>query len=116
MVDDDVGILDIFKIVLERAGYEITIYNNGRQILDNAFKEPDIFILDRQLSGIDGLDVCRFLKHRAANAETPVIIFSASPHMQLQAKDAGADDFLEKPFKTKELLQMVEKHLNKHAA
>ena len=116
MIDDDASILDIFKIVFERAGYAITVFNNPRSILENKFDEPDIFIIDKQLSGADGADICRFLKHRKPRKDTPVIIFSASTHIEGYAKDAGADDYLEKPFKTKELLTMVEKLTAKASA
>jgi len=116
LIDDDAGILDVFKQVFERAGYAITIFNKGELVFENKFDEPDIFIIDKQLSGADGLDLCRFLKRREQHKKTPIIIFSASPHIHAEAKDAGADDFLEKPFKTKALLQMVQKHLAEHAA
>ncbi len=116
IIDDDTVILDVFKLVFERAGYAVTIFNRGEIILNEKFDEPDIFIIDKQLSGADGLDLCRFLKSRESKQNTPVIVFSASPHIYKQAKDAGADDFLEKPFKTKTLLQMVEKHIDKTAA
>lgn len=113
MIDDDAGILDIFKIVFERAGYRITVFNTPDLILENKFEEPDIFIIDKQLSGADGGEVCKFLKQREPKRDTPVIIFSAGTHIGAYAREAGADDFLEKPFKTKELLSMVRKHLSK---
>jgi CheY-like chemotaxis protein len=116
MVDDDADILDVFKIVFERAGYDITIFDKPDALFNNQFDEPDIFIIDKQLSGADGLEVCRFLKRRQPKKDTPVIIFSATPRMSTLAQEAGADDFLEKPFKTKALLDMVQKHLHTRAA
>lgn len=116
MIDDDPSILDIFKIVFERAGYTIQVFNNPALVLKNEFEEPDVFIIDKQLSGADGADVCRFLKQRQPKKNTPVIIFSASTRLHNYAKDAGADDFLEKPFKTKELLNMVERLTEKASA
>lgn len=116
IVDDDADILDVFKLIFERAGYTVTVFNNGDAVLNNKFDEPDIFIIDKQLSGADGLDLCRYLKSRKLNHNTPIIIFSASPYIEKQVAEAGADDFLEKPFKTKTLLQMVEKHINEKAA
>ena len=110
MIDDDTSILSIFKLVFERAGYSISIFNNPSLILQNNFEEPDIFIIDKQLGSADGADICHFLKTRKPERNTPVIIFSASTHIDKYAKDAGADDFLEKPFKSKDLLALVEKH------
>jgi DNA-binding response OmpR family regulator len=116
IVDDDLDILDVFKLFFERAGYIVTIFSSAEAVMDDIFKEPDIFIIDKQLSGADGLGLCKHLKNRQPPINTPVIIFSASPHIDKLAKDAGADDFIEKPFRTKSLLQLVEKHLNKEAA
>lgn len=109
LVDDDPGILEIFKVILERAGYTVTTFINAQLILSDMFDEPDIFIIDKQLSGVDGVEVCNYLKKRHLMGTTPIIIFSANAHVHKFAKEAGADGSLEKPFKTKELLNMVEK-------
>lgn len=107
IVDDDPGIQHVLGIILQRAGYEPTIYPTATDILDLNFKEPDVFIIDKQLPGADGLDVCRFLKNRQ-EFDTPIILFSASCRVQEQALEAGADHFLEKPFKIKSLLSAIE--------
>jgi DNA-binding response OmpR family regulator len=66
-------------------------------------------LLDRQLSGQDGLKVCRFLKSQSQTKDIPVIIVSATPGIGKLAQEAGADDFIEKPFQMKELLNVVAK-------
>lgn len=111
IVDDDPGIQDAFRLILERAGYAVTVYDNGNPLFQDDFTPPDIFILDKQLSGADGLDICRLLKQRELTQHIPVIMLSASPHIYQLAKDAGADDFLEKPFKLKELLEMIKQYV-----
>ena len=112
IVDDDNAILEVFQLVFKKAGFAVTLFNDGKLILANQFEEPDIFIIDKQLRGIDGLDLCRHLKNRDRDAQTPVIIFSASHRIENQAMEAGADEFLEKPFKTKVLLEMVDRLIN----
>ena len=98
-------------MILKRVGYEATIYDSARPLLEKSFVEPDLFLIDRQLSDTDGLDVCRFLKSReSADAATPVIIFSASDLSEEQTRQAGANGFLQKPFKTKTLIDMIELH------
>ena len=109
ITDDDEGIQDIFKLIFERAGYEVNIYAEASSILENKFACPDLFLLDRQLSGQDGLKVCRFLKNQPYTKDIPVIIVSATPGIEALANEAGADDFIEKPFQVKELLSLVEK-------
>jgi DNA-binding response OmpR family regulator len=109
ITDDDEGVQDIFKIILERAGYEVEIFGEAQSILENNYIHPDLFMLDRQLSGQDGLKVCRFLKSQNSTRGIPVIIVSATPGLAKLALDAGADDFIEKPFQIKDLLGVVQK-------
>ena len=111
IVDDDPAIQDAFRLILERAGYAVTVYHNGTALLEGDFTPPDLIILDKQLSGADGLDICRILKQREATKHIPVIMLSASPYIQWPAREAGADDFLEKPFKLKELMEMIQKYV-----
>ena len=112
IADDDPGIRDIFEIILKRAGYMVTVYSSGEILMANNFKVPDMFILDKQLSGVDGLEVCRFLKGQESTKNIPVIIISASPYVAGSAVKAGADEFVEKPFRTKALLELLSKYLN----
>ena len=109
VTDDDSGVQDIFKLIFERAGYEVIVYGEAHSIFQNKFTRPDLFLLDKQLSGQDGLEVCQFLKSQSDTKDIPVIIISATPGISKMAMDAGADDFLEKPFQMKELLKLVAK-------
>lgn len=109
ITDDDEGVQDIFKLIFERAGYEVQVFGEALSILENRFSSPDLFVLDRQLSGQDGLKVCKFLKSQNSTRDIPVIIVSATPGIGKLAREAGADDFIEKPFQIKDLLGVVEK-------
>lgn len=109
ITDDDEGVQDIFKLIFERAGYDVAIYGEAMSILENNYTSPDLFVLDRQLSGQDGLMVCRFLKSQSSTKDIPVIIVSATPGIGKMAREAGADDFIEKPFQIKDLLSIVSK-------
>ena len=115
LTDDDPGVQDAFRICLERAGYEVEVFTNGTPLLEGTYQQPDLFLLDKQLSGVDGLDICRYLKNQRQTAHIPVIMLSASPQIDRLAKAAGADDFLEKPFRIKQLLEVVNRHLLKVA-
>ena len=111
ITDDDPGVQDAFRLILERAGYEVEIFPNGGPLLAGDFQKPDLIILDRQLSGVDGLDICRHLKGQEETRDIPVIMLSASPHIDGMAKAAGADDFIEKPFRMRHLLDAIQKQL-----
>ena len=110
VTDDDPGVQDILKIIFENAGYDITIYSSGVDLMSNDTIIPDIYILDKQLSGMDGLEICKKLKNDDRTKNIPIIIVSATPGLALLAKNAGADDFIEKPFKKIDLLDLVAKY------
>jgi CheY-like chemotaxis protein len=112
VADDDAGIRDVFRIILEKAGYQVELKENGRDLLEDKFSLPDIFLIDKLLSGLDGLDICTHLKSLKKTRNVPVIMISASPNIGRLAKKAGADDFLEKPFDMNHLLKMVERYIN----
>ncbi|MEO6837706.1 MAG: response regulator [Ginsengibacter sp.] len=109
ITDDDEDVQDIYKIIFEKAGYDVAVYAEAFSVFENKYKRPDLFILDKQLSGQDGLQLCAFLKGQVSTKDIPVIIVSATPGIGELALKAGADDFIEKPFQIKDLLQKVEK-------
>lgn len=111
ITDDDESIQDIFQIIFEKAGYDVQVFADASVILQNEFEIPDLFLLDRQLSGFDGLEVCQFLKGQHQTKHIPVIIISATPGISVMASDAGADSVIEKPFSVKDLLLEVEKFI-----
>ena len=113
VADDDPGIRDIFKIIFERAGYSIEIKGDAEDVLKNNFTIPDVFLIDKLLSGYDGLDICRYLKSNPLTSHIPVIMVSASPDIGITAIKAGADDFVEKPFDLKYLLKVIERNISR---
>lgn len=109
-VDDDPGILDILELIFIRAGYLVTAYSGAEDLLKNNFEHPSAIVLDKQLSGADGLDVCRFLKGQESTRNIPIIMISANMNIGDMAHKAGANDFVEKPFNIKNLLETVKKY------
>lgn len=104
IVDDEKSIRRFLKVALTQHGYNIIEASNAREALDLAFSaHPDVIILDLGLPDMDGLDVTRKLRE---NISTPIIILSVRDYEddKVAALDAGADDYLTKPFSTQELL------------
>jgi len=116
IIEDDPAILDVLGIIFTRAGYKAITHANGNFIMQGEFDLPDLFIIDKQLQGVDGLDLCKHLKGRQLTRHLPVIILSATPHLHTQIEHAGADAFLEKPFSNNNLLQVVNDLINGHGS
>jgi len=111
VADDDAGIRDIISIILEKAGYIIDLKESGDDLLNNNFTVPHLFLIDKQLSGCSGIDVCKHLKNKNETKHLPVIMISASPDIGLLSREAGADAYIEKPFEINYLLKMVSFYL-----
>ena len=112
VADDDSSIRDIFNIILVRAGYDIEVKEDANEIFKNNFKIPDLFLIDKLLSGVDGLEVCHYLKNNPDTCDIPVVMVSASPDIGVSAIKAGADDFIEKPFDLAHLLKVIERNIS----
>jgi two-component system response regulator MprA len=105
VVDDDPAVSGALNGALRLDGYEVSLATDGPEALEEiAIRPPDAVILDIGLPTIDGLDVCRRL--RAADNDTPVLMLTARDAIndRVQGLDAGADDYLVKPFALAELL------------
>jgi two-component system, OmpR family, response regulator MprA len=105
VVDDDPAVSGALHRALRLDGYDVTLAVDGNLALEEiAIRPPDAIILDIGLPTIDGLEVCRRL--RAAKNDTPVLMLTARDAIEdrVQGLDAGADDYLVKPFALAELL------------
>lgn len=108
IIEDEHKIANAIKNGLEHANYAVTISHNGTQGFDMASIETfDVIILDILLPGMDGLEICQKLRENEIN--TPILILTAKGQVEekVAGLDAGADDYLTKPFALVELLARV---------
>lgn len=111
IADDDEGILDATQAILEFEGYHVNITLDGSAVLRLQGDLPDLLLLDIWMSGQDGTDICRQLKSNHDTKQLPVLMISASRDIEQYALDAGADDFLAKPYEMEALLEKVRRLL-----
>jgi two-component system response regulator MprA len=106
VVDDERAVRDSLRRALELEGYEIELAADGNEALSRleSTDEPDAIILDVLMPGVDGLEVCRRL--RSAGNTLPVLMLTARTEVEdrVAGLDAGADDYVTKPFALEELL------------
>ncbi len=111
IVDDDYDILLSLSIWFKKMGYEVDTFENGRNLFAALQQTvPDLILLDINLQGEDGRDVCKQIKTNVAS-NCPVILFSANYPALEGYSERYADGILHKPFDLQEVLQMVKSHL-----
>ncbi|WP_129715750.1 PleD family two-component system response regulator [Pedobacter sp. SYP-B3415] len=109
LADDDPGILDAVGLILQYEGYELLATDNGNSVFQLVDPQTNILLLDIWMSGSDGRDICRKLKSDQQTKHIPIILFSAGAELERSAKDAGADDFIPKPFEISDLVNRIER-------
>ena len=111
IVEDEQDIADLIGFNLQRAGYEVLKAHDGIEGTETAKRErPDLIVLDLMLPGRDGYGVFRELKRDPRTVDIPVIMLTARAQTEdrIQGLEAGADDYLTKPFSPKELMLRVQ--------
>ena len=99
VVDDDPDILDFLQLILEEEGYTAVTIDKA-EYMEKLHEGglPDLILLDVLLSGKDGREIVKHLKNEEETKRIPVIMFSAHPGAEETSRQAGAEDFLAKPF------------------
>jgi DNA-binding response OmpR family regulator len=116
LAEDDIGIAQPLSRALQREGHEVVVVGDGHTALARAdHDEVDLLVLDLGLPGMDGLDVCRRL--RRVRPDVPVLMLTARTDEVdfVVGLDAGADDYVAKPFRLAELLARVRALLRRSA-
>ena len=108
VIDDDESLRDTIGFLLEQEGFKAVLAADGRTGYENALAlKPDMMLVDLRLPGMSGIEICKHL--RAAHVMTPIIVLSALGDEvdKVLLLEIGADDYLVKPFGTRELLARI---------
>ncbi len=118
LADDEQDILMLVNFHLQRAGYHVILAENGKEALEKAYQEkPLLAILDRMMPEMDGMEVCRKLREASPGMYIIMLTALATDGHRIDGLEAGADDYIAKPFNPRELTLKVRAMLrHAHAA
>lgn len=112
VVDDDSGIGEMLKTLLEFYDFDVTVTENPNAAEELIQKHDiNLVLLDMLISGVNGTDVCRRLRKNEQTSDVPVLMMSALHDAGSKCKDAGANDFIAKPFEMEELISKIKEVL-----
>ncbi|MBL8693810.1 MAG: response regulator transcription factor [Planctomycetes bacterium] len=118
VVEDERDVADLLRHALEKEGFEVRVYHDGKIALAELLrKPPDLVVLDWMLPGVDGLEICKALRREPRTAETPVLMLTAREEEidQVTGLEVGADDYITKPFSPRVLAARVRTALRRRA-
>jgi len=116
VVDDDKNICELIRLYLEKEQYSVVIANDGNQAVAKFAEEaPDLILLDIMMPGLDGWQVCREIRKKS---NVPIIMITAKGETfdKVLGLELGADDYVVKPFDTKEIIARIKAVLRRTSA
>ena len=116
VVDDDQDLAEMLGIVLTGAGYEVDLVNRGDEVMSLFMAQvPDLVLLDVMLPGLNGVEVCKLIREKSM---VPIVMLSAKTDKQdvVAGLEAGADDYMDKPFDPSELVARIKVRLRRSTA
>ena len=116
VVDDEPNIVDLLVFNLEKEGYNTIVANDGITAVDMALKEkPDLILLDVMIPKLDGISVCKKIRYALNISNIPILMISArdTESDKIVGLEMGADDYITKPFQTRELMARIKANLRK---
>ena len=113
VADDEAGTLALMADMLAYGGFDVVRARDGLEALVRAREAPpDLALLDVMMPGMDGREVCRQLRADPKLADVPVVLHSAADEADVDWRGCGADAFVQKPFRIRDLPDLVRRHLS----
>ena len=112
IIDDEEDIRFSLSIWFKRIGYDVKTFSNSEELLKGYEKDiPNLILLDVNLNGEDGREICKHLKHDLS-LSAPILLFSANPANGENYKQYEASDFISKPFSLAEIANIIASHIS----
>lgn len=118
LIDDDALVRETVRLTLAHAGFDVKVLEDLSSPEEAVRREkPDLVLMDLYMPNLDGLELCRRLKHDPATKSIPVVMFTASMEDidKLSGAEAGAFDYITKPIEPKKLIEKITALLSKNA-
>jgi DNA-binding response OmpR family regulator len=116
VIDDDQGLLELLSEVLTEASFEPVLATTGQEGIQKAVQvSPNLILLDINLPGMNGLEVCRRLREQPSTRDIPIVMLTTADLVddRVRGLEVGADDYLPKPFHSKELIARINARLRR---
>ena len=116
VVDDDINICELLRLYLVKEGFTVLTANDGKSAIDMTFSDaPDLIVLDIMLPRLDGWQVCREIRKKS---NVPIIMLTAKSETfdKILGLELGADDYIAKPFDTKEVIARIKAVLRRSSS
>ncbi|MBS1526108.1 MAG: response regulator [Bacteroidetes bacterium] len=116
IIEDEQDIVDIATVILEYEGYEVCSFTRFEGFEEKVkVCQPDLVLLDLNLKGYYGRDICKYIKENSILKHVPVILMSANRDIKAVKEESGADAFLRKPFDLQDFIDIVKTYINSPA-
>lgn len=107
VVEDDEDIAELLQFNLDKEGFKVKLEANGEKAYDEIISQPpDLLVLDLNLPGLSGIEICKYLRENARTRDLPIIMLTARTQEidKIIGFQMGADDYVTKPFSIRELI------------
>ena len=111
IAEGDVELQKRLRVALRKNGFEVTSFDSGYPIVEMMDNWPDVFLIDIELSGINGMEICKWLKSHESSQHIPVILISGEPYLKVLASSAHPDDYIEKPVSLERVIEKIREFL-----
>jgi phosphate regulon transcriptional regulator PhoB len=110
VVEDDPDIAELLQFNLDKEGYKVKVESNGEKAYDEILaRPPDLLVLDLNLPGLSGIEICKYLRENARTKNLPIIMLTARTQEidKIIGFEIGADDYITKPFSIREVIARI---------